>query len=234
MPLLESGYLVLIATLLQALAASVVLILLPLWVLKQKKSPANSNSKAGVFIYFAAIGMAFMFLEMAYIQRFIQYLHHPIYTVAVVLCAFLVFAGAGSAYSQHLANRLGNRKTVAIAVFAIILTGGAYLALLDPVFQYTLTLDDAWRIVISLALIAPLAFFMGMPFPMALASLSRDAAEQIPWAWGVNGCASVISAVLATLTAIHLGFSLVVLIALGMYALAYASFPANSDKITSS
>ena len=231
MPLLESGYLVLIATLLQALAASVVLILIPLWFLGQKKSAANS--KASVFIYFAAIGMAFMFLEMAYIQRFIQYLHHPIYAVAVVLCSFLVFAGAGSAYSQRLASRLGNRKTVAIAVIAIALTGGAYLVLLDPVFQYTITLNDPSRIVISLALIAPLAFFMGMPFPMALASLSRNSAEQIPWAWGVNGCASVVSAVLATLTAIHLGFNLVVLISLGMYAVAYASFPAISDKMAS-
>ena len=225
MPLLDSGYLVLIATLLQALVASVILILLPLWVLRRKQTGPQGSNKTGVFLYFAAIGMAFMFLEMAYIQRFIQYLHHPVYSVAVVLCAFLVFAGTGSAFSEYLAARLGNRKTVALAVAAILIFGSLYLLLLPPVFQHTLTLNDPLRILIALALIAPLAFFMGMPFPMALASLSLNAADQVPWAWGVNGCASVVSAVLATLAAIHLGFSLVVLAALGLYLVAYASFP---------
>ena len=74
----------------------------------------------------------------------------------------------------------------------------------------------------SLLLIAPLAFCMGMPFPIGLASLATGAAEFIPWAWGLNGFASVVSASLATLLAIQFGFTVVVLLALGLYLCAAA------------
>ena len=79
--------------------------------------------------------------------------------------------------------------------------------------------------LISALLVAPLAVCMGMPFPLALDSLARDAKHYIPWAWGINGCASVISAVLATLLAIHFGFSMVIIIAIILYASCLITFP---------
>ena len=79
------------------------------------------------------------------------------------------------------------------------------------------------KIVVSLILIMPLGFSMGLPFPLALDHLGRDAPELIPWAWGVNGCASVISAVLATLLAIHLGFRVVIFAAMLLYLVAALS-----------
>ena len=75
------------------------------------------------------------------------------------------------------------------------------------------------KIIISLILIAPLALCMGMPFPVALGKLSTAEHTYIPWAWGINGCASVISAVLASLLAIHFGFTLVILFAVSLYLL---------------
>jgi hypothetical protein len=74
--------------------------------------------------------------------------------------------------------------------------------------------------VLSLALIAPLGFFMGMPFPLGLARLSQQAPGFVPWAWGINGFASVVSAVLATLLAIEFGFNVVIVTALVLYAVA--------------
>jgi hypothetical protein len=71
-------------------------------------------------------------------------------------------------------------------------------------------------------LLAPLAFCMGMPFPLALRELDEPL---VPWAWGINGCASVVSAVLATLLAIDFGFSTVLWIALALYVLVLAAFP---------
>jgi hypothetical protein len=88
-------------------------------------------------------------------------------------------------------------------------------------------LDDPVKILLSIILIAPLASLMGIPFPLGLASISRTTPALIPWAWGVNGCASVLSAVLATLLAIHIGFSGVVLLALAIYAGAAAAFPGS-------
>ena len=69
--------------------------------------------------------------------------------------------------------------------------------------------------MITLTLIAPLAVSMGMPFPLGIVRVARDSGDLVPWAWGINGCASVVAAVLATLQAIHLGFTAVVLIGRG-------------------
>jgi len=66
-------------------------------------------------------------------------------------------------------------------------------------------LPDLIKIIISLGLIAPVAFFMGMPFPLGLGRLTRKKSDLVPWAWGINGCASVISSVLATVIAVSWG-----------------------------
>ena len=58
-------------------------------------------------------------------------------------------------------------------------------------------LHDAVKVMVSTVLIAPLAFLMGMPFPLGLKRVARHSAGLIPWAWGINGCASVLSAILA-------------------------------------
>ena len=93
-------------------------------------------------------------------------------------------------------------------------------------------LPDAARILLSVALIAPLAFFMGMPFPLGLARVEAADARLVPWAWGINGCASVTGAVLATLLAIHVGFTAVVLAALALYGLAAAAcWPARRAPV---
>ncbi|MFC1684508.1 SAM-dependent methyltransferase [Pseudomonadota bacterium] len=223
-PLLEWGYLILVATLVQALLVSLLLILLPLFLKRREKSD-GAISRWRVFLYFGAIGLAFLFLEIAFIQKFILFLSHPLYAVAVVLSAFLVFAGLGSGWSNRLVTDYGDRRVVGWAVMAICVLGGLFLFLPQYLFPMLIGLPDPVKIIISVVLIAPLAFFMGMPFPTAVARLGRDGPDLIPWAWGVNGCASVLSAVLATLMAIHLGFTLVVIAALLLYGLAYLAFP---------
>ena len=97
-----------------------------------------------------------------------------------------------------------------------------YLFLLPPLFRLLVALPDVTKIGMALLLIAPLALCMGMPFPLALSRVSSCAPALVPWAWGVNGCASVLSAVLATLLAMHLGFAWVTLIAIALYLVAAA------------
>ena len=84
--------------------------------------------------------------------------------------------------------------------------------------------SEAARVALTLTLLAPLAFFMGMPFPLGLERLAAARAELVPWAWGVNGCASVLSTVLATLLAMAAGFRVVLLVAAGLYLLAATAF----------
>jgi len=159
---------------------------------------------------------------MAFIQKFILFLSNPLYSVAVVLTGFLLFAGFGSAFSGRLARLLPapGVSPVTVAVAAIALLALLYIFLLPAVFARFIGLPDAARIMISLALIAPLAFFMGMPFPLGLRRLAELAPGFVPWAWGINGFASVVSAVLATLLAIEFGFNAVILLALALYAVA--------------
>src|SRR6516165_1558554 len=84
-------------------------------------------------------------------------------------------------------------------------------------------LVDTLKIAVSFILIAPLAFFMGLPFPLALVRVAAARPGLVPWAWGINGCASVLSAILAILLAMSLGFSAILLIAIGLYLVAAAT-----------
>lgn len=86
-------------------------------------------------------------------------------------------------------------------------------------------MPDVIKMAVTIALISPLAFAMGIPFPVGLAYLGKESPSLIPWAWGINGCASVISAILATLIAIDFGFVVVTLLALVFYLLAFIVFP---------
>jgi hypothetical protein len=225
--MIEWGYLILITTLLQAAIAGLVLILLPLSCVK-RNWPAGTGPRMGA--YFLLLGLAFLFIEMAFIQKFILFLSHPLYSVAVVLSGFLVFAGLGSAWSESLAGKPdGNRpSSVAIAVGGIALLTTLYVILLPLIFQRCIGYSDPVRIVISIMLIAPLAIGMGMPFPLGLKHVAATAPDFIPWAWGINGFASVISAVLATLLAIEFGFVFVIMVALVLYAIAALIFASST------
>jgi hypothetical protein len=171
-------------------------------------------------VYFGTVGTAFMFIEIAFIQKFILFLNHPLYTVSVVLCAFLVFAGLGSMASARW--RRPGALTASIAGIGVLCL--SYALVLPALFAGLVQLHGGFKIAISVLLIAPLAFCMGMPFPLGLRRLAETAPAFIPWAWGINGFASVISAALATLLALHFGFTTVLLLALMLYVLAAALF----------
>ena len=221
-PFIEWGYLLLIATLIQAVLAGLVLILIPLFFLKREAISTTTHSSRStnwrVFGYFLSLGLGFMFIEMSFIQKFLLLLANPTYAVAVVLCAFLLFAGLGSLFSLKLrtVGRLG-QQPVAVAIGILSILALVYLQLLPPIFHRFLASSDIVKIGVSIGLIAPLAFFMGMPFPLGIDWLQRHQPHLIAWAWGINGYASVVSAILATCLAIAFGFNVVILLAVGIY-----------------
>ena len=222
-PLLESGYLTLAATLGQALLASAVLILLPLAV--RRGAPTRRGLRGRTLLYFTAIGLGFLLVEIALLQRFLLFLGHPVYTAAVVLSGFLLFAGAGSAAAGALGRRFGERRALAGAVAVVVALVGLYTVVLGPLFHALAAWPAPAKAAVSVALIAPVAAAMGLPFPLALARLSQLAPALLPWAWAVNGCASVLSAILAALLALHSGLDTVLWVAAGLYLLAAAGFP---------
>jgi hypothetical protein len=215
MALFDWSYPLLVATLLQSLAASVLLIMAPLAFSRCRRTLPG----AAASLYFLAIGFGFMFMEIAFIQKFVLFLSHPLYAIAVVLCAFLVFAALGG----WLAGRFESAHKVAFAVLAMAALALLYLVWLPGLFRALIHLPDAAKIFLSVLLIAPLATCMGVPFPTGMARLAETREASIPWAWALNGFASVTGAVLATLLAIHLGFAAVILMAVLIYVVAAAA-----------
>lgn len=216
--LLDLGYLVVVGTLLQALLLGAGLILAPLWALRRRERGMKTAKPARVFGYFFAIGVGFMYLELGFIQKFALLLAQPLLSVAVVLAGFLVCAGMGSALSARIGpHRSANAlHTVTAGIAALT---ALYLVLLPPLFAWAAGLATGLRAALALLLIAPLGVCMGLPFPLGMRGISNTP-HWIPWAWGINGCTSVVAAATATLTAMHLGQNAVLSIAVLCYLLA--------------
>ena len=225
LPLIEWGFVILVATLVQASIAAVLLILLPLLALRtSRESGAQTPARWRVVLFFASLGLAFLFVEIAFMQRFAVFLGHPLYAIAVVLAGLLVFAGLGAGAIDRFARLSGKRPPIVIVAAGIIVVGGAYLGLLPWVFEAAQGWPTAGRLAVALALLGPIGFFLGMPFPLGLKALGARAPSLVPWAWGINACTSVVSASLATFIALHVGFTPVLGCALVLYAVA-ATFP---------
>lgn len=207
--LLDSGYLLLAVALLQAVPISAALVLLPLFALPRADAGVVRWRAA---VYFVALGLAFLFIEIACLARLQLLFGQPWLAIAVGLAGFLAFAGLGSVR----ASRWRARE----AVFAIGLGLGWHFATYPVALAFAATWSDAARAGVALVTIAPLAFAMGLPFPIGLSRLAREAPTFVPWAWGLNGCASVIAAIGALLVALEIGLRGTLLVALALYVLA--------------
>lgn len=224
--LLESGYLILLTVLAVAGLLSLLLILAPLFLLR-RSLPRGSGSIARhkVFLYFFSTGIAFLLIEIAFIQKCMLFLHHPVYAISTVIAAFLVFGGLGSLIAQRWTAHPTPEKLVRRVVAGIAAICLCYLLFLSTFFSLAGDLPFSGRLFFTAILIAPPAILMGMPFPLALSRLANQAVELVPWAWGINGCGSVISSMVATLLAIHFGFSVVIVVAVLLYLVVACTFP---------
>ncbi|RJO74414.1 MAG: hypothetical protein C4523_00705 [Myxococcales bacterium] len=207
------GYIILLASLIQAVIFGLAFILLPLY--KFKGAGLATDGAGKMIIYFAALGMGFMFIEVALMQRFVLFLGHPTFSIAITMFALLVFTGVGSAIAGRV--NMEPRRIVLIATIGIAITILAYMLGLTPLFNAMLGLPLWARAVAAVILLAPLGMMMGMPFPTGLAYVRRGAAAFVPWAFGINGVASVAASVLCIILAILAGFTLVFVCAALIY-----------------
>jgi hypothetical protein len=204
-----SGYLVLVVLLALVVILSAGLIVLPLLV-RPGNLPAGQTA---ALLYFALLGLGFLFVEIPLLQRFILYLGQPAYSFGVVVAALLAASGLGSRY---LSARLPLRLALPLIAGLVVV----YPWLLTGLFDLTLRLPFAGRVAITIIAILPLGALLGVPFPAGLARLDSSRPGLIPWVWAVNGCASVISAVLAAMIALTWGLAVVLWAAAAAYGLA--------------
>jgi len=215
--LLDSGYLLLVAALVQAIPLGAALVLLPLRALP--RASGVSRWRAGT--YFVALGLGFLFIEIACLSRLPLLVGHPLLAFGAGLAGFLAFAGLGSTWAQGWIARSRDAmpRMAQLAVLAIAFGVMWHLF----VFPLALSIGAAWppwvRAGLALVTIAPVAFAMGLPFPLGLSRLARESPAFVPWAWGLNGCASVVAAIAALLVALHAGLVATLAIALVVYAI---------------
>ncbi|MEW6510633.1 MAG: spermidine synthase-like protein [Bacteroidota bacterium] len=221
-PFLELGYLLLLVALVQVSAGAFALIILPLLLTRDQ-----GKGRWWTLVYFGSLGCGFMFLEIVLIQRFILYLGHPVYAAAAVIGGMLVFSGLGSLMSSRVAVAPRTLRAVTFVIALFIL---AYAGILTPLLRATISLPFPLKIALSALLVGAPSFFMGFPFPLGLRFLSEHAERQTPWAWAVNGGASVISAVLAALLAVEAGFYLVTACAAVFYGMATSATVLQGGK----
>ncbi len=208
-PFIELGMLVAgVAAVVLSLLATL-LILLPLTRLSK-----TGGQRWQTLFYFGGLGVGYMWTELALIHRFVFYLGQPVYAAALVVAVLLMGSAAGSALTERY--KVWRSWQLAAVVSCTLLL---YALLLGPLLQVTLPLAMSGRVALAVLLLVPAAVVMGMPFPVGLKQLNRVYRDQVPWAWGINGCLSVVGAAVATIIAVEIGYTLLLLLAAGAYLL---------------
>ena len=209
-----TGQVILLALLAFAVGASGALILVPLLISKRLALGAPGSMRFA--IYFGAIGLGFMLLEISLIQRFILFLGHPTYSIATILAALLISTGFGSFFSGRIP--VAPRRLLAPTLAGVVLLTIGWLLWLPDIFNALLGTSLFVRAAVTVLLLTPLGLLLGVFFPSGLRIVSPRNADFVPWAWGVNGGASVVGSNLAIVLGITYGFPGVSALGLGIYA----------------
>ena len=176
-----------------------------------------------MFIYFACLGLAFLFVEVPLAQRIILVLGQPVTALAIVLFTVLLFSGLGSLTAP--------RWPLGWALALLVVAIAGYPLLLRPLLRLALAWPEWARGVSSVVILAPLGYLMAVPFAGGLRRVEVHDQPLVPWVWAINGSFSVISAVLAVMVALSWGFSVVLWLGALAYAgalVAFARVPART------
>ncbi len=182
----------------------------------QKERAGNPAS----LLYFVAIGLGYILVEITFIQRFVLFLGHPTYALTVVVFLMLLSSGVGSVVSRRwIANPARVWLPLMIVISVLLLDVG----ILPPILSKLFGAPFPAKLMISAFMLAPLGFAMGMPFPAGLRALAANRAKNggsIEWAWAMNAASSVLGSVLAIVIAIQFGLNVTLLCGVVSYLLA--------------
>jgi hypothetical protein len=213
-PVAESALLVLLV---ETAVIALLLIVLPLIIFRRRA--LEGTGRLRTLFAFAALGLAYIVVEVGFIQRFTLYLGRPVVVFSCVLGTLLVMSGLGSAYSRRYQGKAAPWRACSVAGLVAVIT--AFLAPL--LVDLTLAWPGALRISLAIVILVPAGFVMGMPFPLLVQRLQQSHPERIPWAWGVNGFASVVGSIGAVILGMIAGFTVVLLFGVLCYVLAAAA-----------
>jgi len=226
-PIMELGLLTLFGV---SAAAAVALVWLPLVGLRRQGETLRRQGEAGtarLAVFFGSLGLGYMAIEMALIQKFGLLLGHPNLALSVVLASLLLATGVGSLLSGGVTRATGGSlRFVTYALSFVIL---AELLLVFPRLSRWVALPPAGRVGLVAALVAPIGLLLGVYFPTGLDRLKHVSPGLVPWAWGLNGMASVVAPILAVAVSMTAGISALFLASLPVYLLAGFAAPGVSS-----
>ena len=228
LPQAEIGALVNLAVLAQAIIVALIVLLVPLLTPGRLKAERGKGGTVGPAVYFSALGLGFLFVEIFLIEKASFFLNDRTSAFSLVLTGMLVFSGIGS----MLAGKLMRFPRVSVALAALTMIGLAVAMYRDGEPALLANLGMAWplRAALVLAISAPVSVALGMAFPMGLSRVGDG--RFLPWAWALNGAFSVVATPLANLVARQAGFSWVLYAGALFYLIAFIAFPRGS-KTTS-
>ncbi len=227
------GVLVLLLVLVISLIAVLAFLVLPL-ALRSR----NARQSPFPLLYFVAVGLGYILVEIAFIQRFVLFLGHPTYALTVVIFLLMISSGAGSLFSRLWLPRT-NLAWVPLVLVIVTLLADVFF--LPGRLAALVGLDFGYRLLVSGVLLIPLGFVMGMPFPTGLRALAALPAPEFPsgqgasdnsveWAWAMNAAASVLGSVLAMVIAIQFGLTVTLACGATAYLIALLLTPALRTK----
>src|SRR5579863_7464757 len=227
------GVLVLLLVLVISVVAVLAFLILPLALAGRKR-----RHSAFPLIYFVAVGLGYILVEIAFIQRFVLFLGHPTYALTVVIFLLLLSSGAGSLFSRRWLPRA---ERVWIPLLLVIVTLLADVFFLPGRLAALVGMNFNYRLLVSGVLLIPLGFVMGMPFPTGLRAFAALPAPEFPsgraasdnaveWAWAMNAAASVLGSVSAMVIAIQFGLTVTLACGTAAYVLALLLMPALRTK----
>lgn len=186
----------------------------------RRELAAGSGAVGWDLAYVACLGFGFMFIEIALMLRFSLYLGHPTLTLSIVLLVLLVASALGSRFLAH--GGTGQSRRLRWALGALVVYALVMAALSGRVIALAPAASGLVRSLVAGALIAPLGFLLGVPFPTGLRAVSERAKTRIPWLWSVNSATSVLGSVLATLVALHAGIPVTLATGAALYIIVLA------------
>ena len=195
------------------LATLVVLALPPL--LLRTRLPVEKGLR-GFLLYFVCLGAGYIMIQVALIQKFILFLGHPTYALTVIVFSMLVWSGLGSFYSRRLVPG-AHRGRLMIALIGVSAAVSLIAFVATPISEFGVGWPLEAKILVTVFLIAPAAFLMGIPFPTGLSWLESRFPQAVRWAWALNAAASVLGSASAIFLAIHIGLRATVLAGAGLY-----------------
>ena len=190
------------------------------WLLRKKS--AKPRGALSFVLYFSALGIGYMLVEIVLMQKFILFLGYPTRALSVTLFSLLLSSGIGS-FASSLVNRRKIARLIQYGCGLIVVLVLIYNLFLPQLFASLLTLEATERAIITFALISPLGFLMGMPFPSGLRILGEKSGREVPWMWAINGGFSVFGAIIATAIGIMWGLNYALLMGATAYLAALLS-----------